>query len=133
MLGNFSFGQYFKEGAIDFAAEFVLEQLGLDPDRFWASVFAGDPELGLGEDEVAVALGADRASRASGSSAPEVGELLAGRRPGPCGPDSELHYDRGEEHGCGEPTASRAARVATASSSSGTSSSWSSSSTRTGS
>ena len=53
MLGNFSFGQYFKEGAIDFAWEFVFEHLKLDPERFWVSVFAGDPELGLGEDKVA--------------------------------------------------------------------------------
>src|SRR6266850_6210949 len=53
MLGNFSFGQYFKEGAIDFAWEFVFEQLKIDPERFWVSVFAGDPELGLEEDKVA--------------------------------------------------------------------------------
>src|SRR5215218_5049842 len=53
MLGNFSFGQYFKEGAIDFAWEFVFEHLKLDPERFWVTVFAGDPELGLGEDDVA--------------------------------------------------------------------------------
>src|SRR6266550_2950187 len=53
MLGNFSFGQYFKEGAIDFAWEFMFDQLKLDQDRIWVTVFAGDPELGLGEDEVA--------------------------------------------------------------------------------
>src|SRR6201987_2064096 len=51
MLGNFSFGQYFKEGAIELAWEFVFEHLRLDPERFWVSVFAGDAELGLGEDE----------------------------------------------------------------------------------
>src|SRR5215212_5475308 len=45
MLGNFSFGQYFKAGAIDFATEFVRDRLGLDWDRVWASVVAGDPEL----------------------------------------------------------------------------------------
>src|SRR5246500_5809084 len=44
MLGNFSFGQYFKEGAIDLAWEFVRDRLGLDWDRVWISVFAGDPE-----------------------------------------------------------------------------------------
>ncbi len=54
MLGNFSFGDYFKDRAIELAWEFVLERLELDPDRLWASVFAGDPELGLGEDEVAI-------------------------------------------------------------------------------
>src|SRR5256886_10033194 len=53
MLGNFSFGQYFKEGAIELAWEFVFDQLRIDPERFWVSVFAGDAELGLGEDEVA--------------------------------------------------------------------------------
>src|SRR5213595_327940 len=53
MLGNFSFGRYFKEGAIDLAWEFIFEHLKVDPERFWVSVFAGDPELGLGEDEVA--------------------------------------------------------------------------------
>src|SRR5437764_10317001 len=54
MLGNFSFGQYFKEGAIQYASEFVFDHLKLDPQRFWVSVFAGDPELGLGEDDDAV-------------------------------------------------------------------------------
>src|SRR5438045_9161814 len=49
MLGNFSFGQYFKEGAIELAWEFVFEHLKLDPERCWVSVFAGGPELGLGE------------------------------------------------------------------------------------
>ncbi|HEY8726460.1 MAG TPA: alanine--tRNA ligase-related protein, partial [Gaiellaceae bacterium] len=53
MLGNFSFGQYFKEGAIEFAWEFVFDHLKIDPERFWVSVFAGDPELGLGEDTIA--------------------------------------------------------------------------------
>src|SRR5512132_2011972 len=48
MLGNFSFGQYFKEGAIELATEFIQEHMKLDWDRIWASVFAGDPELKLG-------------------------------------------------------------------------------------
>ena len=103
MLGNFSFGDYFKDGAIDLAWEFVTEQMGLDPDRLWASVFAGDPELGLGEDEVAVqgwlrkGLPRERIvpfPRSDNFWGP-AGET------GPCGPCSELHLDRGEEHGCG--------------------------------
>src|SRR3954466_10575139 len=54
MLGNFSFGQYFKQGAIEFATEFIRERLGLDWERVWVSVFAGDAELGLEADDVAV-------------------------------------------------------------------------------
>ncbi|HET9243379.1 MAG TPA: alanine--tRNA ligase [Gaiella sp.] len=105
MLGNFSFGDYFKDGAVDYAWEFVTEQLGFDPDRLWASVFAGDPGLGIGEDEVAVAAWMRRGlplerivafPRADNFWGP-AGET------GPCGPCSELHYDRGPEHGCGEP------------------------------
>jgi len=106
MLGNFSFGDYFKDGAIDLAWEFVTEHMGLDPDRLWASVFAGDPELGLGEDEVAVrgwlrkGLPRERivASPRSDNFWGPAGET------GPCGPCSELHLDRGEEHGCGQET-----------------------------
>src|SRR5256885_16717348 len=56
MLGNFSFGQYFKEGAIEYAREFILEHLKLDWGRIWVSVHAGDPELKLGPDEVAIRL-----------------------------------------------------------------------------
>jgi alanyl-tRNA synthetase len=103
MLGNFSFGDYFKDGAIDYAWEFVTEHMGLLPDRLWASVFAGDPELGLGEDEVAVlgwlrkGLPRERivAFPRSDNFWGPAGET------GPCGPCSELHYDRGAEHGCG--------------------------------
>src|SRR5918912_1682008 len=47
MLGNFSFGRYFKEGAIAYATEFMQERLRLDWERVWATVHAGDPELGL--------------------------------------------------------------------------------------
>src|ERR671935_3221970 len=54
MLGNFSFGQYFKEGAIELATEFVQERMRLDWDNVWVTVFAGDPELKLDEDEVAI-------------------------------------------------------------------------------
>src|SRR5262249_40919144 len=54
MLGNFSCGQYFKEGAVGFAAEFVRDRLGLDWDRLWVSVHAGDPELKLGPDQEAI-------------------------------------------------------------------------------
>src|SRR6478609_6107121 len=56
MMGNFSFGQYFKQVAIEYATEFVRERLKLDWDRIWVSVHAGDPELKLGPDEVAIDL-----------------------------------------------------------------------------
>jgi alanyl-tRNA synthetase len=104
MLGNFSFGQYFKEGAIDLAWEYVNEQLRLDLDRFWVSVFAGDAELGLGEDEVAAAhwervgVPPERIRRLG-----RVHNFWSVGGPGPCGPDSEMFYDRGEGVGCGRP------------------------------
>ncbi len=104
MLGNFSFGQYFKEGAIDFAWEFVFEHMRLDPERFWVSVFAGDPELGLGEDEVAYRLWLKIGQPADRIVfLPRSENFWSVGGPGPCGPDTEMYYDWGEEHGCGEP------------------------------
>jgi alanyl-tRNA synthetase len=103
MLGNFSFGDYFKDGAVDFAWEFVIEQLMLDPDRIWPTVFAGDPVREIPEDEVAIAAwlrkGVPR-ERIVSFALPENFWGPAGDT-GPCGPCSELHYDRGEELGCG--------------------------------
>jgi alanyl-tRNA synthetase len=104
MLGNFSFGQYFKEGAIDLAWEFVFDHMKVDPDKFWVTVFAGDPELGLGEDEDAVRLW-----EAKGLPPERIIRLDRSHNfwsvggPGPCGPDTELFYDRGAEIGCGRP------------------------------
>ena len=103
MLGNFSFGQYFKEGAIEFATEFIQEQLKLDWDRIWVSVHAGDPELKLGPDQVAIDLWEqigmppERIIRLPSSE-----NFWSVGGPGPCGPDSEIYYDWGEETGCGE-------------------------------
>jgi alanyl-tRNA synthetase len=104
MLGNFSFGQYFKDGAIELAWEFVFEHLKLEPERFWVSVFAGDAELGLGEDEVAYNKWLE-----IGQPVERIVLLPASENfwsvggPGPCGPDTEMHWDWGAEHGCGEP------------------------------
>jgi alanyl-tRNA synthetase len=104
MLGNFSFGDYFKDGAIDLAWEFVTEHLGFPTEQIWATVFAGDPELGLGEDEVAVqgwlrvGVPADRIK-----GLPRSENFWQLGPTGPCGPCSELYYDRGPEHGCGRP------------------------------
>jgi alanyl-tRNA synthetase len=102
MMGNFSFGQYFKEGAIELAWEFVTEHLKIDLDRLWVSVFAGDPELGLGQDDEAigfwkqVGMPPDRIVRLGREH-----NFWSVGGPGPCGPDTELFYDRGEEVGCG--------------------------------
>jgi alanyl-tRNA synthetase len=101
MLGNFSVGDYFKDGAVDLAWEFVTEHMRLDRERLWATVFAGDPELGLGEDEVAVAawerigIPPERITRL-----PRSENFWQAGPTGPCGPCSELYYDRGAEHGC---------------------------------
>jgi alanyl-tRNA synthetase len=104
MLGNFSFGQYFKDGAVEYAWEFLFEQMKLDLDQIWVSVFAGDPELGLDEDEVAVAawerlgMPPERIVRL-----PRAHNFWSVGGPGPCGPDSEIFYDWGEGVGCGRP------------------------------
>jgi alanyl-tRNA synthetase len=104
MLGNFSFGDYFKDGAIDLAWEFVTEHLRFPVDQVWATVFAGDPELGLGEDDVAIAgwqrVGIPR-ERIVGL--PRSENFWQAADTGPCGPCSELHLDRGAEHGCDRP------------------------------
>ena len=82
MLGNFSFGDYFKSGGDRRSpGSSSREQMGFAPDRLWATVFAGDPELGLGEDEVAVAgLARRRPAARAHRRAAALRELLAGRR-----------------------------------------------------
>jgi alanyl-tRNA synthetase len=101
MLGNFSFGDYFKDGAVDFAWEFVTEEMKLDPERLWATVHEGNPALGLGEDTVAieawkrVGIPSERIVRLGKDNFWQAGDT------GPCGPCSEMFFDRGEEHGCG--------------------------------
>jgi alanyl-tRNA synthetase len=103
MLGNFSFGQYFKEGAIAFAAEFMRDRLGLDWDRLWVSVHAGDPELELGPDQDAIDLwGAIGMPPERIVPLPSSENFWSVGGPGPCGPDSEIYYDWGAEVGCAE-------------------------------
>jgi alanyl-tRNA synthetase len=103
MLGNFSFGQYFKQGAIEYATEFIQEHLKLDWDRVWASVHAGDPELRLGPDQEAIDCW-----EAVGMPPERIVPLPSSENfwsvggPGPCGPDSEIYWDWGPETGCGE-------------------------------
>jgi len=104
MLGNFSFGQYFKEGAIEFATDFIQNELQLDWDRVWATVHAGDPMLTLGPDEVAIQLWEQ-----IGLPPERIVQLPSSENfwsvggPGPCGPDSEIYWDWGAEYSCGEP------------------------------
>ena len=105
MLGNFSFGQYFKAGAVEFAREFIQERLQLDWDRIWVTIHAGDPVFALGPDEVAI-----REWEAVGMPSERIVALPSSENfwsvggPGPCGPDSEIYWDWGAEHGCGDPT-----------------------------
>ena len=105
MLGNFSFGQYFKAGAIELAREFIQERLKLDWDRVWVTIHAGDPAFELGPDEVAI-----KEWEAVGMPPERIVPLPSSENfwsvggPGPCGPDSEIYWDWGAEHGCGDPT-----------------------------
>ncbi len=104
MLGNFSFGQYFREGAIELATEFLQEHLKIDWNRTWVTVHAGDPELGLGPDETAIELWQKIGMPTERIVAlPSVENFWWVGGPGPCGQDSEIYFDFGEEHGCGEP------------------------------
>ena len=104
MLGNFSFGQYFKEGAIELATEFVQEHMKLDWDRVWVTVHEGDEKWKLGPDQVAIDLWTQ-----IGVPPERIVPLPTAENfwwvggPGPCGPDSEIYWDSGVEHGCGEP------------------------------
>ena len=100
MLGNFSIGDYFKQGAVEFAWEFSREGFGFDPEQIWVTVFEGDEELGLGPDEEAIeawlAVGVPRERIVPLGR--EDNFWQAGPT-GPCGPCSELYLDRGPEFG----------------------------------
>jgi len=97
MLGNFSFGDYFKEGAIELAWDLLTNGYGLPADKLWASVYLDDDDayelwqknIGLPEDRI-VRLGEEDNFWSMGDT-------------GPCGPCSEILIDRGEEFGCGRP------------------------------
>lgn len=96
MLGNFSFGDYFKEESLTWGWEFVTEVLKLPKDRIWATVYLDDDDafnlwkdkIGIPEEHI-VRLGKD-------DNFWEIGI-------GPCGPCSEIYFDRGEKYGCGKP------------------------------
>ena len=96
MLGNFSFGDYFKEDAIRFAWELITKVYGLDPERLWFSVFEGDDKVPADEEAAAlwVKVGArpERVLRfGKKDNFWQMGET------GPCGPCSEIHYFRGDD------------------------------------
>jgi len=102
MLGNFSFGDYFKEDAIAFSWEFLTQVLGIDGNRLYPSVFEGN-ETTPADDEAyriwneKIGIPAERIFRfGKADNFWEHGS-------GPCGPCSEIYYDRGEEYGCGKP------------------------------
>ena len=100
MLGNFSFGDYFKREAIEFALELSTQGFGFPLDRIWVTVFGGDEELGLGPDEEAIDLW-------HAAGVPDDRVVRLGREDnfwqagptGPCGPCSELYLDRGPAFG----------------------------------
>ena len=104
MLGNFSFGDYFKHDAIHWAWEFLTspEWVGLDPDRLYPSVFAGN-ETTPADDEAfriwneEIGIPADRIFKFGKE------DNFWEHGSGPCGPCSEIYYDRGPEWGCGKP------------------------------
>lgn len=107
MLGNFSFGDYFKNEAIAWAWEFVTKELGLPQERLWVSVYQEDEEAyKIWKEKIAVSperivkLGAKE--NFWPANAPEVGP------DGPCGPCSEIFYDQGAEVGCRRPECSPA-------------------------
>lgn len=96
MLGNFSFGDYFKHDAIHWTWEFLTEVVGLDPERLYPSVYLEDNEAWkIWNEEIGIAperifkFGKEDNFWEHGS--------------GPCGPCSEVYYDRGEKYGCGRP------------------------------
>ncbi len=95
MLGNFSFGDYFKEESLHWGWEFITEHLKMPVDRIWATVYQDDDQaveiwkkIGVPEERI-VRLGKE-------DNFWEIGL-------GPCGPCSEIYFDRGEEYGCGKP------------------------------
>ena len=96
MLGNFSFGDYFKNDAIEWSWEFLTEVVGLDPDRLYPSIYEEDEEA-FEIWNKKMGIPAERIFRfGKADNFWEHGS-------GPCGPCSEIYYDRGEKYGCGSP------------------------------
>ena len=104
MLGNFSFGDYFKKETISWCWEFLTspEWLGLEPDRLYPSVFGGS-ETTPADDEAFEIWNKDIGIPAERIFKFGKADNFWEHGSGPCGPCSEIYYDRGEEHGCGKP------------------------------
>ncbi len=102
MLGNFSFGDYFKHEAIAWSWEFLTKVLGLEEDRLYPSIYGEDEEaFEIWNKEIGIP--AEKITRFYRD--PETGECdnFWEHGAGPCGPCSEIYYDRGEKYGCGDP------------------------------
>jgi alanyl-tRNA synthetase len=100
MLGNFSFGDYFKREAARFAWTLSTDGFGFTPDDIWITVFAGDEELGLGPDQEAIDAWLDIGiPRERIVECPRSENFWQAGPTGPCGPCSELYLDRGVDHG----------------------------------
>ncbi len=103
MLGNFSFGDYFKEEAIDWAWEFLTQDLGIPPERLWITIFEGDEDApeDLEAKELWMNVGVPE-HKIFGLPKSENWWGPPGES-GPCGPCSEIYYDYGEEYAKGDP------------------------------
>ena len=100
MLGNFSFGDYFKREATRFAWELSTQGFGFPAEKIWITVFAGDDELGIGADEEAIGAWVDiGVPRERIVECPRSENWWELPPPGPCGPCSELYLDRGLDFG----------------------------------
>jgi alanyl-tRNA synthetase len=96
MLGNFAFGDYFKEKAIPYAYEFLTKELKLEKERLWAGIHNDDDESF--EIWKKTGIPPERIRRFG-----DEYNFWAAGPTGPCGPDSEIHYDWGEQYSCGRP------------------------------
>src|ERR687894_520323 len=103
MLGNFSFGDYFKKEAIEWAWAFLTEELGIEPERLWITIFEGDEDApeDVEAKEYWVGVGVPE-ERIFGLPKSENWRGPPGET-GPCGPSSEIYYDHGEEFAKGDP------------------------------
>jgi alanyl-tRNA synthetase len=103
MLGNFSFGDYFKKEAIEWGWEFLTEELGIPPERLWITIFEGDEDApeDLEAKELWMSVGVPE-HKISGLPKSENWWGPPGDS-GPCGPCSEIYYDHGEEYANGDP------------------------------